>query len=116
MIGEFIPYYHLDPEQRAELHGWLLDHRIDYHRVPAYEQFTWDAATGEWRIPLYWHNTEGRMQINPDGETVRMLVVRRRELWPLPWPRVALRLERPTVSINGVDLTPYVRNVVIGGA
>lgn len=115
-MSGFIPYLDLDAEDKAQIHGWLLDHRVDYHRVPVYAEFEYDAATSEWRIPLYWHDPDGRMRIDETGDDVRKVVVRRRELRPLPWPRVRLRLGKPTfISIGGVDVTGYVTDVTVGG-
>lgn len=86
-MADFLPYLDLMAEQRDEVHRWLRDHRVNPGRVPVYAQFEYDPAVQEWRIPLYWHNAEGRMRIDQTG--VRRIVVRRRELRPLPWPRMA---------------------------
>lgn len=108
--GERIPYTALMPDQQHALHDWLREHRVDPGRVPLYARFDHDAATGEWRIPLYWHGPDGRMRLNPDGDTVRKLVVRRRELSPLPWPTWG----RPTVTWNGVDISECVADIQLG--
>lgn len=52
--------------------------------MPVYATFEHDPATCEWRIPTYWVDADGRMRL--DGEDVRKVVLRRRELRPLPWP------------------------------
>lgn len=83
-----VPYLDLAPEERADLHRWLGDHGVDHHRVPVYAEFGHDAATDEWRIPLFWQDADGRMRLTADGD-VRKVVVRRRELRPLPWPEKA---------------------------
>ncbi|GGN40412.1 hypothetical protein GCM10010109_69490 [Actinoplanes campanulatus] len=90
-MAEHVPYLQLMADQREQIHAWLTDHRINYTRVPVYAQFAYDSATQEWRIPIYWHDSNGRMRIDLDGhglELVRQHVVRRRELRPLPWPEV----------------------------
>lgn len=82
-----IPYLDLTPDEKQELHTWLLDHQVDYHRVPAYVEFDFDSATREWRIPMYVVDTDGRMRLDKVTGEVPKVVVRRRELRPLPWPR-----------------------------
>lgn len=118
MSDSRIPYRNLDDEDQAAIMAWLVDHRVDPRRVPIDAQFEHDPVTGEWRIPVYWHDARGRKAANPDGETIRSLVVRRRELRPLPWPRVRLSLRwvpgECTISVGGVDLTPYVSDVQFG--
>jgi hypothetical protein len=113
-----IPYADLDDEDQAAIKAWLVDHRVNPDRVPIDAIPDLDPATGEWRIPVYWHNAHGRAVVNPDGETIRSLVVRRRELRPLPWPRVRLSFRwvpgESTISVGGVDLTPYVSDVQLG--
>lgn len=84
--GERVLYTLLTREQQHALHAWLRDHGVQHCRVPLYASFDFDAATGEWRIPVYWYDADGRMCVHLDGETVRKHVVRRRELRPLPWP------------------------------
>lgn len=95
-MAELIPYLDLPAEDRAAIHAWLTDHRVDYTRVPVYARFDFDAVTGEWRIPIYWHDAGGRMGLasgRPGERLIRQHVIRRRELRPLPWPKVAgLRL------------------------
>lgn len=86
-MADFIPYPDLSPEQRQAIHIWLRGHRVDPGRVPVYATFERDAATGEWRIPAYWVDADGRMRVDA-AEDVRKVVLRRRELQPLPWPRV----------------------------
>jgi hypothetical protein len=113
-----IPYTDLNRDDQDAIKAWLVDHRVNPDRVPIDAQFDRDPATGEWRIPVYWHDADGRMAANPDGETIRSLVVRRRELRPLPWPRVRLSFRwvpgESTISFGGVDLTPYVSDVQLG--
>jgi hypothetical protein len=88
-MDDRIPYPDLFPDERDQILAWLHEHRIDPGRVPDSADLQRDDTTGEWRIPLYWRDEHGRMATNPDGETVRMLIVRRRELSPLPWPSLA---------------------------
>jgi len=99
--GQRKDYRELTPGERDELHRWLVDHRVDYTRVPVYAQFERDDATGEWRIPVYWVDDDGRMRLDETGNDVRQHVIRRRELRPLPWPAY----EPPRVWINGVEIT-----------
>jgi hypothetical protein len=84
-----IPYLDLPLGEKLAIHDWLTEHHVDYTRVPVYAQFEYDEVTGEWLIPVYWVDDDGRMRIDLDGngaELVRQHVVRRRELRPLPWP------------------------------
>lgn len=87
-VAEFIPYERLTPDERAELHAWLWDHRIDPGRVPIGADFDFDATTGEWRIPQFVKGPGGRgVRVDPVTRDALLQVVRRRELRPLPWPR-----------------------------
>jgi hypothetical protein len=72
-VTDRIPFADLDYEDQDAIRAWLRDHRVNPDRVPIYAQFEYDPATGEWRIPVYWHDTDGRMARKPDGETVRTL-------------------------------------------
>lgn len=116
-MSDRIPFDRLDRDDQDAIKAWLADHRVNPDRVPIDAQFDRDPATGEWRIPVYWHDGRGRAVVNPDGETIRQLVVRRRELRPLPWPRIRLRIVpgKFSVRLDGVDLTHYVSDVQIGG-
>ncbi len=109
-MSDLIPWRNLDAGDRIRIMCWLDEHRIDPMRVPIDGQFRYDPTTGEWRIPVFWENAHGRSVVNPDGETIRSLVVRRREMRPLPWPRA----RKWSVSFGGVDLTPYVIDVQFG--
>jgi len=89
-VKNFIPYSHLDPFEQRQVHDWLTDHRVDYRRVPAAAEFDYDPATGEWRIPAYVRSANGRgIRVDPATGDPLMRIVRRRELRPLPWPRMA---------------------------
>lgn len=116
-MTDHISYLDLTTDEKDQIHDWLIDHGVDYHRVPVHETFDFDQATGEWRIPLFWQDTDGRMRVDETGEDVRRVVVRRRELRPLPWPRPGLRMVGPvtSVSIGGVDVTPYVSAIEFAG-
>lgn len=85
-MADRVHYLELTREQKDELHRWLLDHHVDYTRVPVWARFERDDATGEWVIPLHWHDADGHMRIDETGQDVRKVTVRRRELRPLPWP------------------------------
>lgn len=117
-MNDRIPYLGLAPEEQEEVHAWLREHRIEPGRVPVEADFEYDPTTGEWRIPLHWLDADGhrRIDLNPGGD-IRRIVVRRRELRPLPWPRFGLRLLGPFshVSLGGVDLTPYISEISVGG-
>jgi hypothetical protein len=76
-----IPYLDLPLGEKLAIHDWLTEHHVDYHRVPVEAQFEYDEATGEWIIPMFWVDGDGRMRL----EDVRWYAVRRRELRPLPW-------------------------------
>jgi hypothetical protein len=80
----FVPYLYLRAEQRQEIHDWLRDHNVNPIHVPIDAQFERDDATGEWRIPVFWADRNGRHAL--DGEDLRGHFIRRRELRPLPWP------------------------------
>jgi hypothetical protein len=114
-VSDRIPFDRLDRDDQDAIRSWLIDHRVNPDRVPIDAIPEFDSAVGEWRIPVFWENAHGRSVVNPDGETIRSLVVRRRELRPLPWPRVRLNLRwvpgESTISFGGVDLTPYVSDV-----
>lgn len=84
----FVHYLKLDTDEKLAVHQWLTDHGVDYTRVPIYAQFDRDDATGEWRIPVYWVDDDGKMRIDHVTEEIRLHVVRCRELRPLPWPVV----------------------------
>jgi hypothetical protein len=84
-----IPYLGLPLGDKLAIHDWLTEHHVDYTRVPVYAQFEYDDVTGEWLIPIYWHDSIGRMRVDEHGG-VRTHVVRRRELRPLPWRDLAL--------------------------
>lgn len=79
-----IPYIDLPLGEKLAIHDWLTEHHVDYKRVPVDAQFEHDEATGEWLIPLFWVDDNGRMHLDGDSD-VRRIVVRRRELRPLPW-------------------------------
>lgn len=100
--GERIPYRRLDQAERERIHGWLIDHDIDYTRVPVHADLRYDDATGEWRIPLYVRKPGG-IVVDPVTGEPRRVVVRRRELRPLPWPTYG----PPVVMLDGVDISGY---------
>jgi hypothetical protein len=91
-VSDLIPWRNLGTGDRVQIMRWLEEHRIDPMRVPIDALPEYDPATGEWLIPVFRENEHGRSVVNPDGETIRTLVVRSRELRPLPWPRVRLRI------------------------
>ncbi|GIE75774.1 hypothetical protein Aph02nite_17240 [Actinoplanes philippinensis] len=117
-MSDRIPFDRLGYDDQDAIRSWLRDHRVNPDRVPIDAVPEFDPAAGEWRIPVYWHDQSGHMRLCDDSHTVRTLVVRRRELRPLPWPRVRLHLQwvpgESTISIGGVDLTPYVSDVQFG--
>lgn len=85
-------YWDLDPAEKQAIHGWLTDHGIDYTRVPVEAPWEFDPAVGEWRIELFWHDARDRVTLLPDRSDVRRVMVRRRELRPLPWLAAARRV------------------------
>jgi hypothetical protein len=86
-VAERIPYLELPTADKELLHAWLTEHHVDYTTVPVWAQFDFDEATGEWVIPVYEVDADGRMRLDPMRGDVLKTVVRRRELSPLPWPK-----------------------------
>jgi hypothetical protein len=94
-------YLNLTRHEKQAVHAWLSDHSVDYKRVPVEAELVRDDATYEWRIPLFWRDADGGLALTADGSDMRRVVVRRRELYPLPWP------ERITHhAIEGTDFMP----------
>lgn len=94
-----IPYLELTPDQQEQIRAWLHEHRIDPARVPIDAQLDYDPAAGEWRIPAYRVDRDGRKRVDPVLGKLRINIVRRRQLRPLPWPwyRITLDADRGRV-------------------
>ena len=115
-MSDRIPYHDLLPAEQQALHAWLRGHRVEPERVPLDAQFELDAATGEWRIPVFVRHPDGGIRVDLATGDILRRIVRRRELRPLPWPRVGLRLVGPVTSITiAADVTSYVSGIEIAG-
>jgi hypothetical protein len=92
-MGDVIPlrrrrpdYWTLTDDQREAIHDWLRQHDCEPADTPLDGILGCDAATGEWRIEQYL-TRDGRKYLDEHGKVAKV-VVRRREMAPLPWPEV----------------------------
>lgn len=87
-----IPYPELPLTEKRAIHDWLTEHHVDHTAVPVESQFEYDDATGEWLIPVFDRDSRGRLLVDPETGTLRLHVIRRQELRPLPWREADLAL------------------------
>ena len=78
-------YWNLTDEEREAIHDWLRLHDCEPSHTPLHGLPDRDDTTGEWRIAQYLTRDDGSRYLDEHGD-IAMVVVRRREIAPLPWP------------------------------